>query len=64
MIDPSSLIEGQEFRVSNERGTFVFKGVDSDGSVRCYGGTQGYGLWRNFRPDRITKVLKKKPERP
>lgn len=60
MIDPTTLIEGQEFRVRNERGTFVFRGIDNDGSIRCYGGALGRGSWRNFKPDAVSKVIRKK----
>lgn len=63
MIDPATLTDGQEFRVRSERGVFVFRGIDSDGSVRCFGGAQGRGSWRNFRPERISTVLKKKTPR-
>lgn len=63
MIDPRQMTDGQEFRVRNERGVFIFKGIDSDGSVKCYGGPMGRGSWRNFRPENITAILKKKPPR-
>lgn len=63
MIDPTELTEGQEFRVRNERGVFVFRGIDSDGSIRCFGGAQGRASWRNFRADAVTKVLKKQTSR-
>ena len=64
MIDPTTLTEGQEFRVRGQRGTFVFRGIDADGSVRCYGGPTGRGSWRNFRADAILKVVRKKQQRP
>lgn len=60
MIDLSKLTDGQEFRVRGERGIFVFRGIDTDGSVRCYGGALGHGSWRNFHIDKITKVIRKK----
>lgn len=63
MIDPTTFTEGQEFRVRNERGTFLFRGIDKDGSVRCYGGALGKGSWRNFKPDSISKVIRKKKTR-
>jgi hypothetical protein len=54
------MTDGQEFKVRGERGTFVFRGIDTDGSVRCFGGSLGHGSWRNFKAERITKVLRKK----
>lgn len=58
MIDPTSLHDGQVFKVKGERGTFVFRGFDSDGSIRCFGGAMGHGSWRNFAPDRVSKIIK------
>lgn len=63
MIEPNKLTEGQEFKVRGERGTFVFRGIDSDGSIRCYGGALGRASWRNFRAETITKVIRKKAPR-
>ena len=60
MIDPTTMTEGQEFKIRGERGTFVFRGIDVDGSVRCFGGAVGRTRWRNFRSERITKVIRKK----
>lgn len=60
MIDLTKLTDGQEFKVRGERGVFVYRGIDTDGSVRCYGGVTGHGSWRNFTPDKISKVIRKK----
>lgn len=57
------MTDGQEFRVKGERGVFAYRGIDTDGSVRCYGGAIGRGLWRNFQPNQITKIVKSKPTR-
>jgi len=63
LIDPATFTEGQEFKVRGKRGSFIFKGINADGSVCCYGGASGRGLWRNFHADQITKVIRKKPPR-
>lgn len=57
------MTDGQEFRVKGERGVFVFRGLDNDGSIRCFGGAMGHGAWRNFTPDRVSKVIKIKNRR-
>lgn len=60
MIDPTILRDGQEFKVRHQRGVFVFRGINLDGSIRCFGGAVGRGSWRNFRPETVSKVIKKK----
>lgn len=47
---------GDTVRVRNERGVFVVKGFNPDGSISVYGGANGYGLFRDFRPDRVRLV--------
>jgi hypothetical protein len=63
VIDPTTLTDGQQFKVRGERGVFAFRGIDADGSIRCYGGATGRGLWRNFNAEQLSKVIKNKQQR-
>lgn len=49
-----------ELSVTGERGRFVYRYVNKDGSITCYGGTQGRERMRSFRIDRIKTVHIKK----
>jgi hypothetical protein len=43
-----SFNDGDRFKVASQRGVFIFRGWNPDGSVRCFGGTQGRERWRSF----------------
>lgn len=47
---------GDTVRALHERGTYVVKGFNRDGSISVYGGANGYGSFRDFRPDRVRLV--------
>lgn len=55
-----SFNDGDRFKVSGHRGVFVFRGWNSDGSVRCFGGVQGRESWRSFRVQAGLKPLSDK----
>jgi len=40
--------DGDKFKVAGQRGVFVFRGWNADGSVRCFGGTTNRERWRSF----------------
>lgn len=44
------------FTVSGERGRFLFRGLNIDGSVHAWGGLPFRECARDFRPERITKI--------
>ena len=43
-----SFSDGERFKVAGLRGVFVYRGINADGSVRCFGGVQGREKWRSF----------------
>jgi hypothetical protein len=43
-----SFNDGDRFKVASQRGVFIFRGWNLDGSVRCFGGTQGRERWLSF----------------
>jgi hypothetical protein len=43
-----SFNDGDRFKVASQRGVFIFRGWNADGSVRCFGGTQGRERCRSF----------------
>lgn len=43
-----SLSDGDRFKVAGMRGVFVYRGMNVDGSVRCFGGVQGREKWRSI----------------
>ena len=43
-----SFSDGDRFKVAGLRGVFVYRGLNRDGSVRCFGGMQGREKWRSF----------------
>jgi hypothetical protein len=43
-----SFSDGERFKVAGLRGVFVYRGLNPDGSVRCFGGVQGKQKWRSF----------------
>jgi hypothetical protein len=52
-----------EISIDGEAGRFKFLYVNADGSVCCYGGKQGHGMFRSFNTDRIKRVHYKKKMR-
>jgi hypothetical protein len=53
-----------EITIDGEAGRFKFISMNaSDGSITCFGGRQGYGMFRSFMPDRIKRVHYKKKMR-
>lgn len=46
------------FTVTGERGRFLFRGLNLDGSLHAWGGTYGRERARDFRPERISKIHK------
>lgn len=63
MLASLQLSDGDLFRVSGARGVFVFRGMNADGSVRCFGGVAGRQMWRSFPPERISRRLKPLPDK-
>jgi hypothetical protein len=43
-----SFSDGERFKVAGLRGVFVYRGINADGSVRCFGGVHGKEKWRSF----------------
>lgn len=62
-VNGYTLTPGVVFTVTGERGRFTFRKVNPDGSLACFGGTFGRERWRDFRPDRLSKVQKPKAAR-
>lgn len=58
MLANLQLSDGDLFRVSGVRGVFVFRGMNPDGSVRCFGGVAGRQMWRSFPAERSGRRLK------
>lgn len=55
---------GTELSITGERGRFRFVAVfTGDGSLTCYGGTQGHEMFRSFRPERVRTVHSKSKTR-
>jgi hypothetical protein len=48
MLASLQLSDGDRFKVAGLRGVFVYRGINPDGSVRCFGGVQGREKWRSF----------------
>jgi hypothetical protein len=63
MLASLQLSDGDLFRVSGARGVFVFRGMNLDGSVRCFGGVTGRQMWRSFPSERISRRLKPLPDK-
>jgi hypothetical protein len=55
-----SFSDGDRFKVAGLRGVFVYRGINSDGSVRCFGGVQGREKWRSFPISAGLKPLRHK----
>ena len=55
-----SFSDGERFKVAGLRGVFVYRGINADGSVRCFGGVQGREKWRSFP---ISAGLKALPDK-
>lgn len=50
---------GQTVRIRGERGEFVFKWAEPDGSLTFYGGDRnplGHQAYRSFMPDRVRSI--------
>lgn len=53
-----------EISIDGEAGRFKFISINaSDGSITCFGGRQGYAMFRSFMPDRVKRVHYKKKMR-
>ena len=50
---------GTEVSVAGERGRFIFRHLNRDGSGTFYGGPNGYGMFRAFRLERVATVHSK-----
>jgi hypothetical protein len=59
-MEHHSFIDGDRFKVANLRGVFVYRGMNPDGSVRCFGGVQGREKWRSFPVSAGLKPLRSK----
>lgn len=46
---------GERVRIQGERGTYVVRGINPDGSLTLYGGTTGKEKWRAIRPERVKR---------
>jgi hypothetical protein len=55
-----SFSDGDRFKVAGLRGVFVYRGMNLDGSVRCFGGVQGREKWRSFPLSAGLKPLRHK----
>jgi hypothetical protein len=55
-----SFSDGDRFKVAGLRGVFVYRGLNADGSVRCFGGVQGREKWRSFPISAGLKPLRHK----
>lgn len=55
------LTTGKYVSIKGERGVFVFAKINRDGSGCFYGGRTGYGMWRDFPIDRVTRIHKDPP---
>jgi hypothetical protein len=55
-----SFSDGERFKVAGLRGVFVYRGLNPDGSVRCFGGVQGREKWRSFPLSAGIKPLRHK----
>jgi hypothetical protein len=55
-----SFSDGERFKVAGLRGVFVYRGINADGSVRCFGGVQGREKWRSFPISAGLKPLRHK----
>jgi hypothetical protein len=55
-----SFSDGERFKVAGLRGVFVYRGINADGSVRCFGGVQGREKWRSFPVSAGLKPLRHK----
>ena len=47
---------GVQVTIERERGTFIVKWIDEDGTLACYGGPSGRERMRAFKPERVRKI--------